>query len=149
MYHRQPVEPLELHDWMAQDLVPMHTALDRIWMRWDQEGIRLANDVAGKCADLLGVSTATTPASTGLDRARIWAPGERWTPEMTAANEQAVKQLAQARKRLADYARTTIGLPAADLFAQVPGDSKSASAIDTPGDDAGDGKMSEPRVDEA
>jgi len=129
-HHRKPVDPMELHDWMAQDLVPLHAALDQIWTRWDQEGIRLANDVVGKCVEVLGVSTATTPVGTGLDRARIWAAGERWTPEMIAANEEAVKQLAHARKRLADYARATLGLPAADLFAQVAAVREDAKAID-------------------
>jgi hypothetical protein len=45
--------------------------------------------------------------------------GERWTSEMIAENERAMKELAHARKRLADYARAKLGLPAVDLFAQV------------------------------
>jgi hypothetical protein len=57
----------------------MHAAIDQILTRWDQEGIRLANDVAGKLADLLGASTATTPANTGWERMRIWAAGQRGT----------------------------------------------------------------------
>jgi hypothetical protein len=46
---------MEFHDWMAQDVAPMHAALDEIWTRWDQDGVRLANDVAGKCMDLLTI----------------------------------------------------------------------------------------------
>jgi hypothetical protein len=53
---------MELHDWMAQDVVLMHAALDEIWTRWDQDGVRLANDVVGKGMDLLGTSTASQPA---------------------------------------------------------------------------------------
>jgi hypothetical protein len=59
---RKPAHAMELHDWMAQDVVPMHAALDEIWTRWDQDGVRLANDVVGKCMNLLGTSTASQPA---------------------------------------------------------------------------------------
>ena len=119
MRHRKPVDPLELHDWIAQDGVPLNAALNEIWMRWDQEGIRLANDVVGKCLDFMDASTALQPARSGRERVRSWAMGERWTPGMIAENERAMKELAQARKRLADYARAKLGLPAVDLFAQV------------------------------
>ena len=50
---RKLADAMEFHDWMAQDVAPMHAALDEIWTRWDQDGVRLANDVAGKCMDLL------------------------------------------------------------------------------------------------
>jgi hypothetical protein len=117
--YRKPADVLELHDWMARDLVPMHAALDRIWTSWDQEGIRLANDVADKSGDLIGAATATTPALSAWDRVRIWAAGQRWTPEMIEANEGAMKDLAHARKRLADYARHQLGMADVNLFAQV------------------------------
>ena len=58
---RKLADAMEFHDWMAQDVAPMHAALDEIWTRWDQDGVRLANDVAGKCMDLLGISTASQP----------------------------------------------------------------------------------------
>lgn len=119
MHHRKPVDPLELHDWMAQDLAPLSAALSQIWTRWDQEGVRLANDVVGKCMDLLGASTANQPARTGMDRVRRWAVGERWTAEMLADNDRAVKDLALSRKRFAEYARGHLGSGPADLFAQV------------------------------
>ena len=58
---RKLADAMEFHDWMAQDVMPMHAALDEIWTRWDQDGVRLANDVAGKCMELLGISTASQP----------------------------------------------------------------------------------------
>ena len=67
MRNRKPVDPLEVHDWMAQgEVIPLNSALAELWTRDDQEGIRLANDVVNKCAELLGVSTARQPASDGL-----------------------------------------------------------------------------------
>jgi hypothetical protein len=129
LHLRKPADMMEFHDWMAQDLVPMHAALDEIWTRWDQDGVRLANDIVGKCMDLLGTSTATQPARTGRERIRKWVVGERWTTEMRDAHQAAIEELAHARKRFADYARVQLGLSAVDLFAQVgqPGEHAPAT----------------------
>lgn len=54
MRHRKPRDPLELHDWMAADLGPLSAVLSAIWLREDQEGVRLANDVVNKCAIFSG-----------------------------------------------------------------------------------------------
>lgn len=118
LHHRKPVDPLELHDWMAQDLAPLITALSEIWTRCDQEGIRLANDVVNKCMDLLAAST-TLPAGSRSQRIRTWAVGVRWTPQTLAAYDRALKDLTAARKRFGEYARGKLGRDAVDLFAQV------------------------------
>jgi len=60
---RKLVDAIELYDWQAPDLVPLNAALNEVWTRWDQEGIRLANDLVNKCLDLLGASVALAPAS--------------------------------------------------------------------------------------
>ena len=129
LHLRKPADAMELHDWMAQDIMPMHAALDEVWTRWDQEGVRLANDVVGKCMDLLGTSTATQPARNSRERVRKWAAGERWTPEMRDAQQATIRELAHARKRFADYARARLGLPEVDLFAQVrqPGEQETSA----------------------
>lgn len=116
---RKPADALELYDWQAQDLTPLNAALSEIWTRWDQEGVRLANDLVQKCMDLSDASIALAPAGTIRQRVRKHVVGERWTPEMEEAYDRAVKAMAHARKRLADYARDKLGLPAVDLFAQV------------------------------
>jgi hypothetical protein len=61
---RKPVDALEIYDWQAPDLVPLNAALNEVWTRWDQEGIRLANDLVNKCMDLLAASVALAPAKT-------------------------------------------------------------------------------------
>jgi hypothetical protein len=94
LHHRKPVDPLELHDWIAQDLVPLNTALCELWTRADQEGVRLANEVVRKCTDVLGASTARQEADSSWERVRRWALGERWTLAMIAENDRAVKELA-------------------------------------------------------
>lgn len=113
--HRKPTDPLELHDWIARDMVPLNTALSELWTRADQEGVRLANEVVNKCSDLLGVSTARQKAD-GWERMRRWAMGERWTPGMVAENDRAMRELAHARKRFADHARAQLGHEAVELF---------------------------------
>jgi hypothetical protein len=128
---RKPLDHMEFHDWLARDMVPLSAALDQLWTQWDQEGVRLANDVVSKGMDLVGASTATQPARSARERMRKWAAGERWTPEMIAENQRAMKDLAHARKRLADYARAKLGLPAVDLFAQVEQLSELKSANQT------------------
>jgi hypothetical protein len=62
--HRKPADLLELHDWMAQDLAPLNTALSELRTLADREGVQLANDVVGRCSDLLGASRAAQPALT-------------------------------------------------------------------------------------
>jgi hypothetical protein len=116
LHHRKPADPFELHDWLAQDLVPLHAALSELWTRADQDGVRLANELAGKCGDLLGVSTARQQADGSWERARRWAMGDRWTSGMIAANDKAMVELAQARKRFAEHARARLGYEAVELF---------------------------------
>ena len=113
---RKPADAMELHDWMARDVVPMYAALDEIGTRWDQDGVRLANDVVGKCMDLRGTSTASQKKQRACPQVDS---GERWTPEMRDAQQAAIRELAHARKRFADYARAWLGLPEVDLFSQV------------------------------
>lgn len=116
---RKPVDALEIYDWQAPDLVPLNAALNEVWIRWDQEGIRLANNLVNKCMDLLGASVALAPAYTLPQRLRKAVMGERWTPQLQQAHQRAQHDMLQARTRLAEYARATLKLDAADLAAQV------------------------------
>jgi hypothetical protein len=125
--HRKLVDPLELHDWMVQDLAPLNAALAEIWTRDDQEGVRLANDVVQKCANLMGVSTAREQAD-GWERLRVWAAGERWTTETTKAYDDAMRELVRARKDYADHVRARFGLDAVELFTSADADDKPKRA---------------------
>lgn len=117
---RKPVDPMGLHDWQAPDLVPLNAALNEVWTRWDQEGIRLATDLVNKCADLLSVSTTLAPAATRFQRARKALIGERWTPQMEEAYLRARENMLRARRNLVSYARSTLKLKAVDLLAAEP-----------------------------
>jgi hypothetical protein len=116
---RKPIEPLELHDWLAQDWAPLTAAWSEIWTRGDSQTVRLANDLVGKCGNVLGMSTSRAAPTTVSDRLHRWLVGERWSPEMLEAHKQAQRELAEARKRLAEHARTRLKLEAVDMFSQV------------------------------
>jgi hypothetical protein len=128
---RKPVDLFELHDWMARDLAPLNEALTEIWTRDNQEGVRLANDVVNKCMDLLGASTTAQKPANGWERLRKWAVGVRWTPEMIADNDRAMKELAHARKRFADHARSRFGREAVEFFT-LPEPDDQPPALEAP-----------------
>lgn len=125
--YRRPFDAMELHDWQAQDLVPLNAALNQVWTRGDREGIRLADDLVSKCAELLRVSTARAPTRTAAKWLLKAVFGERWTSESLAAQQRALDDMLASRRRLADYAREKLGMDAADLAGQVarPGDRAS------------------------
>jgi hypothetical protein len=113
---RKPADAMELHDWMAQDVVPMHAALDEIWTGGSRMACVWPTTLS---ANAWTSSVPAPPASKSRERVRKWAVGERWTPEMRDAQQAAIRELAHARKRFADYARARLGLPEVDLFSQV------------------------------
>jgi hypothetical protein len=123
---RKPADLLDLHDWLAQDMAPLDKALSETWVLGDQELIRLANDLVSKCRILLGVSGERQPANSPIDRLRRWGVGDRWTPEMLAANQDALRDVAHARRRLAEYGRKKLGNTPAELF--------TLAATDNPGE---------------
>ena len=75
---RKPPDALRILDWQAPGIVAMMAALDEVWTRGDQESIRLADDLALKCSELLFNSTTIVPARTRRQRARKALIGERW-----------------------------------------------------------------------
>jgi len=124
-HQRKPLDPLEFHDWLAQDVVPLSQAWSVVWARGDQEMVRRANALLASCNELMDVSTARMPAATLPARVRRQVVGERWTPEMIEELLAARKAMAHAREQLAQYARTILRLPEAKLFGH-----------DSPDDDA-------------
>jgi hypothetical protein len=119
LHYRKPFDAMELHDWQAQDLVPLNAALNEVWTRWDEEGIRLADDLVAKCAGLLRASTARAPAGTTRQWLRRVILGDRLPPEMFAAQERALDDMLAARRNLAEYARAKLKLDTVSLAAQT------------------------------
>ena len=133
--YRKPADLLELHDWVAQDMAPLHAAWSVIWARGDQELVRLANQLLASCGDVVAAATARMPAGNTTARMRRHVIGERWTPEMQEALQQAAKTLAYAREQLAQYARTILRLAPAQLFGHEPL-ADGGATLATPGEAA-------------
>jgi hypothetical protein len=113
---RKPSDLFELTDWMAHDMAPLNAAWSVVWARGDQEMMRLANALLSACADLIGASTTIGPARSYWERVRRFLVGERWTDQKRAESQQALKEMAHARKDLAEYARRKLGRPSVELF---------------------------------
>jgi hypothetical protein len=62
------------------------------------------------------VSASVQEPASGWERLRTWAVGVRWTSEMIAEHDLQMKELAHARKRLAEHVRARFGRDAVELF---------------------------------
>jgi hypothetical protein len=134
MHVRKPVDAFQFFDWMAQDWDPLNEAWTDLWLRApDQRTVELANDLVDRCGSVVGAATAREPApTTSVERIRRFAAGEKWTPEMLAAHDQALRDLAVARKNLAEHVRKLGGRPAVALFSpssRADSDDRLGSAV--------------------
>lgn len=124
---RKPADLFELHNWMVQDLGPLNVALGELWIRADQEGVRLANDLVASCIAVSEAALASRPIRHPWGHLRTYTLGYSWTPEMQASYDRAAVELAHARKRFVDYARARLGRDAVDVF--VPEEPNGAEQV--------------------
>jgi hypothetical protein len=115
----KPADLMQLHDWLTQDISGLIAALSQVWILSDEEGIRLADDVAGRSLNLIGAGTGFQPA--GPDSEVQGSQAMPWSPQLVAANDQAWNGLDAARRELADYTRTKLGEHAVKLAHVEPG----------------------------
>jgi hypothetical protein len=123
---RRPLDFLEVYDWMAKDWSPLSGGWSAIWLAGDQELVRLANDVLSHSGAVMTAFMLPEPPGQS-ERASRWFLGVRPTPADKAKQEAAVKDLASARKRFAEYSRSLLGVDSIDVFAQLAPDSGSPS----------------------
>ena len=101
---------------MTQDMEALRNAVAQLWTRDSPEGVRLANEVVNRCADLLDVSAEYPMASNRNDHLGGWWCGHQPTSDLSARNMQALEQLARAREDFADHARAALGRDVVELF---------------------------------
>lgn len=113
LHHRKPVEPLDLHDWLMKELGPLLDAMAEIWVVGTPEAVAAANDLMKKCNDVLDLTTKRGEMGSPLAR---YLAGEKWTLAQLEASQEAIDVMAEARKRLAEIARSEMGIEFTPLF---------------------------------
>jgi hypothetical protein len=112
---RKPLEVLEFHDWLHQDWAPLNAAWSGLWARGDQELVSSANILMTRCHELIDAATATGTPTTATAKARRIVVGEQWTPEQTAAIEEAMRAFGLARREFTAVARAKLSRVPIDL----------------------------------
>jgi hypothetical protein len=110
---RNPLDLLELLDRLRSDLEPLYEALSEVWVVGSKEAISEANDLADRCAAVMGAATQRGEARP--EPLRMIA-GEKWTQEQLDQWQDELRGLAEARRRLAVTARRETGVEVAELF---------------------------------
>jgi hypothetical protein len=111
---RKPLDPLDLHAQMRQELEPIYRAWSAIWTIGTQEAINAANDVVHRAAVLADVATAR---GEGRSKWLAGLAGEKWTEEQLDAWKVEGRNLALARRSMSEVARKELGSDPAEAFA--------------------------------
>lgn len=112
--HRKPIDPLDLHDWLMKELGPMLDAMAEIWVVGTPKAVVAANELLQKCNRVLEQGTTRGESGSSLVR---YLFGEKWTTTQAEAFQEAINEMADARKVLAEVARVEMNMEFAHLFA--------------------------------
>lgn len=112
---RRPVEPIDFIDLLRRDLEPLYEAWSQVWAAGSPPAVEASNLVMERAGEVL--SAATTPG-TARNRLLRYLAGERWSDEERAVLDADIRELAIARRRLAELARRELGIEATELFSR-------------------------------
>lgn len=141
LYHRKPLEPMDLADWLAVDLKPILESQSLIEVTGDEELVRAAADLVVAVMTVLEKASNATP-SAQIDatpwhrivhRFRALIPLRR-DPEVEKAIQRAVRELGRELRRFARATRARLGVNDPDvvirafpeLFAEVDGSARES-----------------------
>jgi hypothetical protein len=113
---RAPLNFQMLFEPMIVDQEEMSRASARIWLESDQMIVTLVNHVVLTAQEVTSVVMPTPPK--GRLAHKFGLHVKRWDEADVEKVDQALNRLGQARKSLADRARTVLKLSDIDLFAQ-------------------------------
>jgi hypothetical protein len=103
---RRPLDPMELHDWIAQDFAALNDAWSAVEIVGSADAVRHSNILLDCCADLLTEATQIGEArgqiATGLK-------GVAWTTEQEQALIEARDKVFKARRAFIRVARMELG----------------------------------------
>lgn len=127
LYHRKPIDPMELADWLAVDLKPMLEAQSLIEVTAGEELVRAASDLVLVAMGVLEKTSSATSSSAGPD-ASVWhriasrlqalVPLHR-DPEVEKAIQQAVRELGRELRKFARVTRERLGVNDPDVVIRV------------------------------
>jgi hypothetical protein len=123
LYHRKPLDPMELADWLAVDLKPMLEAQSLIEITAGEELVRAASGLVLAVMGVLEKASSVTSGSPGPG-ASLWArlaarfqalvPLRR-DPEVEKAIQQAVRELGRELRKFARVTRERLGVNDPDV----------------------------------
>lgn len=122
LYHRKPLDPMDLADWLSADLEPMLEAQSIIEVTGDEGLVRAAADlIVAAMAVLEKASSATPGIQPGatvwrriVHRFRALTPLRR-DPEVEKTIQRAVRDLGQQLRRFARSTRARLGVNDPDV----------------------------------
>jgi hypothetical protein len=115
LHLRAPLNLQTLFEPMIVDQEEMSRASARIWLESDQMIVSLVNNVVLTAQEVASVVMPTPPK--GRLAHKLGLQVKRWDDADVEKVDQALKKLGQARKALADRARTVLNHSDIDLFA--------------------------------
>jgi hypothetical protein len=127
LYHRKPLDPVELVDWLAVDLKPMLEAQSLIEITAGEELVRAASELVLGVMGILEKASSVTSSSpapgasiwTGLAaRFQALVPLRR-DPEVEKAIQQAVRELGRELRKFARVTRARLGVNDPDVVTRA------------------------------
>ncbi len=113
--HRKPLDPMQLHDWLMQDMLPAIEAWSNIWLTTPPPIVTKANELFGACSEVMEAATSYEPPA-GAAQLREFLRGLQENPEQTKRVTDAVFFLRETRRDFAILVRETTGQAPAELF---------------------------------
>jgi hypothetical protein len=103
---RRPIDPMELHDWLAQGYEPMNQAWSKVEVIGSPDAVDIATQLLDACADYVGMATEL---GTARGRVATYLRGLEWTSEQEDALDATGRRVNEHRRAFIKVARKELG----------------------------------------
>ena len=124
---RRPLDPMDLHDWLAEGFEPINQAWSKIEIVGLAEAVGVVTDLVDACADVVGLATQL---GEGRGRFGTYIRGLEWTPNQQEELDSAVKRVIKQRGAFVRLARKELGK---DVPRQLSASTQQAQTAETAG----------------
>jgi hypothetical protein len=106
---RRPLDPMQLHDWMMEDMRPAYQAWSDSWIAAPPTVVEAANQLIAACAEVIGDIGYDFPSDR---RGRLHAivAGVQADHDADAAFQRKIEKLGEVRRRFAALIRQETGV---------------------------------------